>query len=207
MQSQNFKALRAYAIKCGIPRDNVDKTLEDFTNDDEAVAKIEKYFDNLKDFRTKGVGLYLHGANGTGKTLLVSISFMMLLKDRRNVAIVSLEELITLYTSGWYDSSVKNEFMQLLNTEYLCVEEIGKEFRPTTSSSTNVAVTTLFKVLEHRLRKKLPTWFTSNVLPEHLSDIYSEDIASRFREMCGIVQVKGEDFRIRKQAEIKKMLK
>lgn len=177
-----------------------DKTLDDFTNDTEAKKVVTNYLKNHKQALSDGVGLFLHGANGTGKTLLMNTAFKELMELRYRVQIITMSGLITKFTSGWYDAEERRGLQRILQTvHFLGIEEVGKEFR---SQNNDLSVTVFDHIVRTRVQMKLPTWFTSNKSPTDVTTVYTEDIASMLREVSVPVKVKGEDYRRRISDEI-----
>lgn len=52
-----------------------------------------------------------------------------------------------------------------------------------------------FRLINHRYERHLPTLVTSNVLPKELTARLGDRVASRLREMCQRVTIKGDDQR------------
>lgn len=188
-------------LDCGILEKWHDKKWEDFTNDPDALESVYKYLDKAREARQDGVGLFLWGANGTGKSLLMALAFRHLLYRRARVKIITLSTLITRFTGSWYDKEERERFHQgLLNADFLGIEEIGKEFK----SATDLGSVVLDSIVKYRIQRKLPTWATTNLDPKNVTDYYTEDIASMMRECCLPVQVTGKDFRKEIAADLKK---
>lgn len=180
-----------------------DKTWYDFVNDERAKEIIQKY--NVEKALKNGVGYYLFGSNGVGKTLLLNLKFQDLLHSGKKVKIISFSGLITKFTAGWYDPNERKSLMyDLQKVDFLGIEEIGKEFKP---GSNDLGLMVLDTVLRYRVQMKKPTWLTSNIRSSQIEDIYGENITSMLRECCVDIQVKGEDYRKTIAEKIKKDFK
>lgn len=190
-------------LSCGILLKYHETTLEDFTNDEEVLKQIKSYLSKVEEFKKDGVGIYLWGANGVGKTLCMTSVFKELIKKRYRVRIVSFSDLITSFANGWYDKVEQNAMTDLKRVDFLGIEEIGKEFK---SREGELARTVLDNILRYRVQMNKPTWVTSNMKPSVLKATYSEDIASMLKECCLPIQVTGIDFREKIMAENKKKL-
>lgn len=189
-------SLRNEYRKIGILDKWHEKKLEDFDNDDKALATVNKYLKHYENMLEEGVGLFLWGANGTGKTYLLTTTFKKLFKLGYSVKIISLSTLITKYASGWYDSKEKKEFFDLLKrVDFLAIEEIGKEFKSIKGNENDLSTTVLDTVIRYRVQMKKPVWCTSNLAPSKLKSRYTEDVASMLKEACYIQIVSGKDKR------------
>jgi DNA replication protein DnaC len=184
---------RDYYNYCGILPHWHEATFDQFVNDAKALSVVTKYLDNPKQAISDGVGFFLYGANGTGKTLLMNCAFKQLIKSGYTVRIISMSSLITEFSNSWYDKEAKRALNRMLRkTHFLGIEEIGKEFR---SQNSDLGIVALDHILRIRVQMNLPTWITSNKEPSSLASFYTEDIASMLRQHCVSLQVKGADFR------------
>ena len=179
-------------INSGILEKWHNKTWDDFTNDDAAKKKIKHYLSKIVSAQKDGVGLYLWGTNGVGKTLCMNLAFKDLMNERKTVHIITLSSIITLFTASWYDEEKKQLlYGKILNSDFVGIEEIGKEFK----SATDLGSVVLDSIVKYRVQRQLPTWATSNKAPTEITSVYTEDIASMFKESCVHIQMLGKDFR------------
>jgi DNA replication protein DnaC len=177
------------------------KEWKHFTNCPAAKTEVQNYLAKIQTAREDGVGLYLWGANGVGKSLCMNIAFKQLLAQGYKVHIITLSTIITKFTGSWYDSEQRNElYGRLLNVDFLGIEEIGKEFK----SATDLGSVVLDSIIKYRIQRGLPTWATSNVKPTEISGTYTIDIASMLKEASVPVQFVGEDYRDKIKERIKK---
>jgi DNA replication protein DnaC len=189
LQSNQSDRLLSY----GILQKWHDSTWDDFTNDPEAKKRLKGYLAKIREARKDGVGLYLYGANGTGKTLALNLLMKDLLAMKYSVRIYSLSTLITKFTAGWYDANEKKAFQALLQSvDFLGIEEIGKEFK---AGANELGVMVLDHVIRYRLQMLLPVFATSNTSPKEIKSVYTEDLASMLREACMPLNIQGVDMR------------
>jgi len=192
-----------YYLLCGIRKKWHNKEFSDFTNDEEALGVVKKYLKNTSEMLKMGSGLYLWGANGTGKTMLMNLAFKDFIRKGYKVRILSMDEAVDQYTSGWYSESSRREFMDsMLKASFLGIDEFGKN---------DVALPDLVKrvmesVLRYRVQSNLPIWIASNTEPQNVKNIFSEDIASLLNEAVLGVCVRGEDYRKNLQKQLKRKL-
>ena len=184
-------------LKRGLMRLYFPHTWDSFEGDANALKRVKNAADNFAKFRKEGVGLFLYGPNGTGKTLLTNLAFRQLYETGiKQVKIISMATLVDLRTASWADPEAKETFDSIYKTNvFLCIEDLGKESVGRSEASA-LATSTLDKILRYRVQSVLCTWFTSNVSPSELSGLYSPDIVSMLHEACMPVPVPGQDFRL-----------
>lgn len=200
---------KEYYIHCGIKVSWHDKSLDDFTNDDEALRSVKSYISKVKLMMSKGLGMYLWGANGTGKSHLMNCAFKELIQKGYRVRVFFLDEIVDKFTSSWYSDEDKQELNNILrNIDFLGIDEFGKNLD---SDGNPVYLPDLVKrvmesVIRYRVQMNKPIWFTSNTDPKNVKGVFSEDIASLLREAVIPVSVCGEDFRKNIQRRNKSLL-
>lgn len=187
-----------YYLYCGIKSAWHNKRLEDFTNDDSAKRIVIKYLDQSKEMLRDGIGLFLWGANGTGKTHLAMCSAMMLIGSNYKVRVFSIDEVVDKFTSSWYSDDEKKELNDMLrNTDFLFIDEFGKNVDDEGKAKylPDLVKRVMESVIRYRVQMHKPIWFTSNTDPAFVKEVFSEDIASLLNEAVVPVCVRGEDYR------------
>lgn len=189
---------KEYLLYCGIKVGWHDKTLHDFTNDAEALSAVKKYLKDAKEMCQKGIGLYLWGSNGTGKSLLMNCSFKKLIAENYRCRIYSMDEIVDKFTSSWYSDEEKQDLNNVLrNIDFLGIDEFGKnvdkEGKPVFLP--DLVKRVMESVIRYRVQMNKPIWFASNTDPRFVKDVFSEDTASLLREAVVPICVRGEDFR------------
>lgn len=180
--------------QCGILPRWHNKGFEDFTNDIKARKKAEAYAVGGKEVKQDGVGLYIYGANGCGKTHLAMSILKSLYEQGFSVRAVSLSTLINLQTIGWYEKDSMLEFKQYYQrNDFLLIEGVGKEYK---SGQNELGATCLDTILYYRSQAKKPTIITSIYEPTKLKTVYNEDIASLLHEMVLLLKIEGKDNRV-----------
>lgn len=187
-----------YFLYCGIKSAWHSKKLEDFTNDDSAKGIVIKYLDQRKEMLSDGIGLFLWGANGTGKTHLAMCAAKMLINLGYRVRVFSIDEIVDKFTSSWYSDDEKKELNDMLrNTDFLFIDEFGKNVDDEGKAKylPDLVKRVMESVIRYRVQMHKPIWFTSNTDPAFVKDVFSEDIASLLNEAVVPVCVRGEDYR------------
>lgn len=195
-----------YLISVGIYKKYHEKTLDEYDNDKETLAKVQNYLKNLKEFKKEGIGMFLWGSNGVGKSHLMNCVFKeLILKHRQRARIIHFTDLITTFTSGWYEREGRTMLREIKNADFLGIEEINKEYR-NKSKENDLPRTVLDSVLRYRVQMNKPTWFTSNTKASEIALDYSVDIASMLKESAIILNVVGDDYRDKIRDKIKRKL-
>ena len=198
-----------YYLHCGIKTSWHNKTLSMFTNDSDALEKVEKYVKEASKFRSEGIGLYLWGANGTGKTHLMNCAFKEFISKRYKVRIFSIDEIVDKYTMSWYSDEDKQELTQMLRTvDFLGIDEFGKNVDQDGNARylPELVKRVVESTIRYRVQMRLPMWFASNTEPKFVKDVFSEDVASLLKEAVIPVLVKGSDYRGKISEQHKKLL-
>ena len=201
---------KEYYLYCGIKTGWHEKTLEDFENDPEALSMVKKYLKKSKTVAREGLGVYLYGANGTGKSHLMNCSFKQLIEKGHKVRIYSMDEIVDKFTSSWYSDEDKKDLDNVLrNIDFLGIDEFGKIVD---KDGNPVYLPELVKrvmesVVRFRVQMNKPIWFASNTDPKFVKDVFSEDIASLLNEAVVAICVRGGDFRKEIQLKNKRKLK
>lgn len=201
---------KEYYLYCGIKTGWHEKTLEDFENDSEALSMVKKYLKKSKTVAREGLGVYLYGANGTGKSHLMNCSFKQLIEKGHKVRIYSMDEIVDKFTSSWYSDEDKKDLDNVLrNIDFLGIDEFGKNVD---KDGKPVYLPELVKrvmesVVRFRVQMNKPIWFASNTDPKFVKDVFSEDIASLLNEAVVAICVRGGDFRKEMQLKNKRKLK
>ena len=139
-------------------------------------------------------GIFLTGPNGTGKThLAVSILRETLLRYTDSCRFIKIPPLLfevkQAFKSNFYDSE-DLLIKRFLNYDLLVLDEIGVE------KATPWALQTLYLIIDGRSSHLKKTVFTSNLTLQDIEDNLDARFASRIVEMCKIVKVDGEDYRL-----------
>lgn len=183
---------------CGIKKGWHSKSLDDFTNDDEALAHVKNYLRKFAEAKESGVGLYLWGSNGTGKTHLMCCAFKELISRKQTVRVFTIDEIVDQFTASWYSPEHKRELNHMLRTvDFLGIDEFGKNVGKDGEAIylPDMVKRIMESVIRFRVQMKRPIWFSSNTAPKFVREVFSEDIASLLNEAVIDVCVRGEDYR------------
>jgi len=138
-------------------------------------------------------GLYLFGHAGSGKThLAAAIANALVLKTE--VRFVTAPELLLEIRKTFNTQGDTGLLDKLSKTKLLIIDDLGSE------KPTEWVQETLFVLIDRRYTHLLPTVITSNYSLDQLKERLGYRIASRIAEMSTMVELRGNDYRIRKAA-------
>jgi DNA replication protein DnaC len=179
----------------------------------EITKENESNINFLKNIRMMdSFGAFIHGPAGSGKTHLMKcflndvIDFKVENFERYKL---NLEQQAAI-NFGWINLSSWLQPRRTDNTsvEYsitrndiLFIDDLG------VSNRTEWTIDQVYQLLNFRLESKKQTFITSNLTLDQIATNFHERIASRIKEMCIPVQLKGEDRRTKKIVENLKTVK
>ncbi len=146
-------------------------------------------------------GFYLTGPTGTGKSLLMDIILKLAISLSYRYKLGGEERPFVWKNVRATD--ICSHFRRtgsldcFVDAPILCIQDLGSEPEEVLYMGNRVAV--LRQVIEDRAdRRGWITHFTSNyrMNGERMMKLYGDRVASRFREMCNYIELKGKDRRV-----------
>lgn len=180
--------------KVGIHRRWHHCTLDGFVNDPKAKATVLKYLD-FKDY-LDGVGIYLYGPRGHGKTHLATVALRKVLDTRVKVEMIRYVAWINTFQQAWSDPEQRStcnyaySFKGVLLVDNLFARHTDYPEDP----DNTLASQAVQSLLETRFNRKLPTWITATVPPEDFAGFFGDSSACLIRQNMVPIEVSGEDF-------------
>jgi DNA replication protein DnaC len=187
--------------QANIPPKYWDSNIEDLDVANTHVReKISKYCDNFSKVLERGLGLFLVGANGTGKTLTASIVLKKALKAGYSGRFTTLNEILSLSTDGTYDAEARRSFReQIMEVDFLVIDDLTKTYKnqqKQTSSFVDIQFDTVFRT---RANCNLPVIITSNHKREDalqsVDEVLTNSLLSLFNEHLRDIIFLGQDRR------------
>ncbi len=165
----------------------------------EVIKWIKKYYDNFDPYK-ESKGLYLHGNFGTGKTyILAALLNELKNKYKVSVEIVYVPELLRKLKENL--NLVGDKIYYLENVDVLLLDDIGAE--KVTDWGRDEIIGT---ILQTRMNKRMPTFFTSNLnikeLESHLSltkdnedVVKAKRLIERIKYLTDDIELIGSNYR------------
>lgn len=165
----------------------------DYQGSEGILTGLAKYETNRAEFVRRGMGIYLSGDVGTGKTMLANLVLKDMIKTGYSCFATTFAQTIDAYTSTWGDRDEKAWFQRkFLGSQMLLLDDVGKELRNTKLA---LAESTFDSILRQRVTNGRPTFITTNLDASDLAEGYGAGILSLIREQSLEEVVTGEDYR------------
>jgi DNA replication protein DnaC len=182
----------ANCYEAGVPRTFWNVASGDVKYNREVFERvILRYCAKRRKAQKHGWSLILIGDNGVGKTMFVSFVLTQMIKRGASAYYTTLAQLDVDIKRGFSDSEATTRLESLLSSDFLAIDELGKEhFR--SDSYLNIRLELLLK---QRYDDGDPTILSTNVAVETLVDMYGPSIASMIEGKYHIVTMESGDFR------------
>lgn len=146
--------------KAAIPVKFWDAELSQYDMCVKAKMSVEQYLDKLDLAYERGIGLYLFGGRGLGKSFLEAVIVKHVLRKGYSSLYTTLSELVSLFGDGFYNKGAREEYQEkLLGIKFLVIDDIDKTFSSEKSNYVPAAFDQLFRTRSNEL---LPTIVSSN---------------------------------------------
>lgn len=169
------------------------------------VQASRDYVDNLDRNLAEGLGLWLMGSTGTGKTTLAMLIASAALAAGKTVGVYFTPKLLTRIRQTYQEAESENAYTQFFervtSVDLLYIDDLGSE------RHTDWVVEQLYAVVNERYENQRPLLVTSNAEGDvdkgqrQLEDQIGQRTVSRLVEICGDpLPLFGEDRRVQARA-------
>lgn len=198
--------------RMNLPEKYHERTLEDIPGDEEGMFENEKGIkevnplkdaliklrDNIHHMYDKGLGYYIWGENGVGKTTGACWILKQFKKRGKTALFVKAEKVRRANLDDEQFSELYTLDEWIRNVGALVIDDIGKEYR---SDSNDFTETQFFALIRERVSNNRPTFITGNATLESLKEMYSRSSTEVFRTSIMPIQAKGPNLREKKVKE------
>ena len=165
----------------------------DFGGPGHLLDPLLDYIDHAEAYIDRGIGLFIWGPLGTGKTMVASLVLKELVKKGYACYATTFSSTVEAFTAGWNSQEEKQRFAErFMYSEVLLLDDLGKEFR----RQNGLHATTFDHILRTRVQAGRPTILTTNMNSDEVNTGYGAAILSLLVEQSIEVPLPGEDFRV-----------
>jgi DNA replication protein DnaC len=166
---------------------------EDYNGKREVKKLVKKYLKNIDNARDKGICLFLHGSNGTGKTFLGIEVLKEAIRNGYSTQFTSLSGVVQTLTDGWYDDKKRRQYEERIrDVDFLMIDDVGKEKRV---SKNNLVAMTFDNLIRYRTFRNKPLILTTNSDIKSIKSEYGKSVVSLLLGKFIPVKVYGDDYR------------
>lgn len=156
-----------------------------------SMAKLYHYRDNLKKNRKEGLGLYIEGPNGVGKTFISTSLGKEALRQGFSARFHLLSEIVSLTTDSFEDRAISRVLSKLKSCDFLIIDDADKPYH--TKSSFKISL--FDDLIRYRVQNLKPCIVTANQELKDASETFNESLHSLLSEQSLNVVLVGSDFR------------
>lgn len=164
--------------------------------------RVLKYCAKQQKVLRRGYSLLFTGDNGAGKTIFISFILTQAIRRGRTAYYTTLAQLDTDIKRGFRDSVADKRLPMLLESDFIAIDEIGKEHYKTDSWLS----AQLEQLLKRRYDDSEPVLMATNLSYEALLAMYGASIESMLEGRYTKIALEAGDFRKSANARMKQDL-
>lgn len=184
---------------------NTDTSNPDFNK---IFVRCKRYCEVAHKVLDKGIGIYLFGTKGTGKSRLTACMANELMNNYYTVLYTNFSE-ISKYIRGTFNKSSETEYNfieRLTNIDFLFIDDFGTEL-VTKNDQDLWLQEKVFEVVNKRYNNNKPIIFTSNYSLRELIEErgVADKTVDRINEICEVMKLEGISYRRSVKAQREKL--
>ncbi len=180
------QAALEHEIRNVVPENLAEKNFENFLirspTSGKALQLMKKYTES--EAWKEGANILLTGTYGVGKTHLATATIRKAIEAGSTAALILAVDLI----QGNFEE-INNRFEKLQKVDLLVIDDLTTEFE------NKYFLQQIFRLLEHRYRRKKGTVFTTNLPVREFVKGIGDKIFSRLYENLLVIEIKDSDYR------------
>jgi len=166
--------------------------LESIEANIEQIKKIEKYIGSIQKAAKEGIGLYISGSHGVGKTALAIIILKIAIQNYYTGFFSRSIDVIEFVRSGWKSEDKKAYWSYVVNNNmFFVIDDVGRLFNQVSDSER----ANIDEIFTKRDDSSLCTIITANHSLETNKDLLGDALYSSFKERLIEIKLLGEDYR------------
>lgn len=184
---------------------NTEKPTPEFTK---IYNRCKRYCEVAREVLGKGIGIYLFGSKGAGKSHLTACMANELMNNYYSVLYTNFSE-ISKYIRSTFNKTTETEYdflERLANIDFLFIDDFGTEL-VTKNDQDLWLQEKVFEVINKRYNNNKPIIFTSNYSLRQLFEErgIADKTIDRINEMCEVMKLEGDSFRKKVKEEREKL--
>lgn len=133
----------------------------------DSLKEIKNYVNHLKENKETGLGLYLYGTTGTGKSFVACYVLEQALQQGYSTFFCTVEQ----YKRALFDKDL--DYIYNVNeSNFTLIDDYGREF----SDTKGFIDAQVDEMLRYRYDRNKPTIITSNILPRDIENLRIKSI-------------------------------
>jgi len=167
---------------------------------DQFKTAVEKWSTNIDKRMEDGMGLYIYGKTGLGKTHMAVAALRDAIAKHELSGLFLSYDIFTemVHDSRNNDGELPEMYGDPNLLKYMRrVYDIVVIDNLNADRLTEYMAKTVSNMIESRYEMQLPTIFTTEIIPDKLPSIYSPRVHSIIKQSCFMLGVTGEDYRTR----------
>jgi len=168
--------------------------ITDFPARSEEGRKLRRYVEGLDEYVMEGMGLYISGLTGSGKSHAVfSLYHHLLTETKYDAKVHFFDTLLSTMFLSFQDGRARSTFTRMYrDPKVLFIEDFGSELAKSDRTTPAKAIQ---QIIKSRSMLGKPTVITSKLDPEEIKDTYGPDISSLMREHFFTILLSDVDHR------------
>lgn len=204
METERKMQMQNALMQSGMKKRFLMRTFDNFKTDTpgrrNAYAAAKLYADTFESKAHKGIGLYIAGSCGTGKTHLAAAIAIQLMANGHSVVFRSAEDMLQDIKSAYSETTQDAAAVlnRLKTCDLLVIDDLGKE------QATDWSTAQLYGIINDRYESQRPLIVTTNCnevdlitaeSPRGVGNHRIVAILSRLHEMCRAITMAWQDCR------------
>jgi len=167
----------------------------DWVHNQDNLSLVNSYIERIEEHRKTGAGFTLLGENGAGKTGMSCLILAAALREGFRVGYITAHDYLTTIPATWRNPDLKAWLDELLQADWLVLDEMGKEFRSAEASK----LAEVDSLLRARRGAMKPTIVVSNLSLKGFKDVYGASIDSILSDRNKLLIYEPGDYRKRRK--------
>lgn len=160
---------------------------------------VDEYCAHLRKRRSKGVGFIMYGENGAGKTAMGTLILARAIRAGMSVSYVTAHDYLQAGPASWSDPALKEWLQDIVDADFMVLDELGKEYRKQDASR----LADIDTLLRRRRGDLKPTILITNCSVSEFREKYGESIVSILSDRNKALVYEPGDYRRTNKPDVK----